>query len=328
MEDFAPLIRSDIDLVSAFGTTSRTNLAKMTQSQRVNGTGRRKGTDLGSPDVKREAKGSKGIAKDKERNDRLTNGEKSDVEEGNADEGFWEQAYHDMGEGFWAEVFRNADRDSSTQVSSYHIRHIEQHLQLLAQPPRSYVRRIDRNNRVEWMVDFPELVSQIRQSELQSIVSDRFGAVALRLVRILQEKGRLDEKQIANAALIRQKDIRATLTAMHEAGFLELQEVPRDHSYHASRTVFLWFFDPARCGRSVLEGAYKSMARFLQRLAAERKKRRSVLDKSQRTDVVGNEEKYLSPREREVLRDWKVKEEKLLGQIMRLDRMVELFRDF
>ncbi|KAI9750125.1 MAG: RNA polymerase III subunit C82 [Lichina confinis] len=328
VEDFAPLIRSDIDLVSAFGTTSRTNLAKMTQSQRVNGTGRRKGTDLGSPDVKREAKGSKGIAKDKERNDRLTNGEKSDVEEGNADEGFWEQAYHDMGEGFWAEVFRNADRDSSTQVSSHHIRHIEQHLQLLAQPPRSYVRRIDRNNRVEWMVDFPELVSQIRQSELQSIVSDRFGAVALRLVRILQEKGRLDEKQIANAALIRQKDIRATLTAMHEAGFLELQEVPRDHSYHASRTVFLWFFDPARCGRSVLEGAYKSMARFLQRLAAERKKRRSVLDKSQRTDVVGNEEKYLSPREREVLRDWKVKEEKLLGQIMRLDRMVELFRDF
>ena len=328
MEEFAPLIRSDIDLLSAFGTTTRTHLAKMTQSQRVNGTARRKGPDLGSPDVRREAKGSKGIAKDQERNDRLTNGEKSDIEEGIADDAFWEHAYHDMDGGFWDEVFRNADRESSTQVSSHHIRHIEQHLQLLAQSPHSYVRRIDRNNRVEWTVDFRELVSQIRQSELESIVSDRFGAVALRLVRILQEKGRLDEKQIANAALIRQKDIRATLTAMHEAGFLELQEVPRDHSYHASRTVFLWFFDPARCACSVLEGAYKSMARFLQRLAAERKKRRSVLEKSQRTDVVGNEEKYLSPRERDVLRDWKAKEEKLLGQIMRLDRMVELFRDF
>lgn len=198
-------------------------------------------------------------------------------------------------------------------------------LRLLAQEPHRLVHFLE-NGKVT--VDFRHLVRQLKETELEDVITSRFGTLALRLVRILLEKGKLDEKQISNLALVRQKDIRVTLTAMHQAGFLELQEVPRDNSRNASRTMFLWFFDPERCRQMVLEDMYKTMARLLQRAASEREYMRPLLDKAQRTDVVGKEEIYLSQEEQRALRATLEEEEKLLGQVMRLDRQVELLRDF
>ncbi|KAI9886057.1 MAG: hypothetical protein M1823_002130 [Watsoniomyces obsoletus] len=202
------------------------------------------------------------------------------------------------------------------------------HLQLLARSPFRFIERIKKGHRTEWTVDFPRLVKDLQQRELEDLLLKKFGSMALRLIRILSEKGKLDEKQLSNLALVRPKDIRQTLTPMHEAGFIELQEIARDASHTASRTIFLWYWDSERCMALVLENLYKMMARLLQRAVTERKKMRLLLSKAERTDVIGNEERYLSLGERKALQIWRDKEERLLGGMMRLDRLVELFRDY
>ena len=205
---------------------------------------------------------------------------------------------------------------------------IRDHFRILAQTPHCFVRQVNGRRHGEWTVDFRRLVNRHKQAELENIILMKFGDIALRLVRILSEKGKLDERQISNLALIRPKDSRATLSMMHEAGFLELQEVPRDVAHQPTRTIYLWFFDADRCAQMVLENIYKMMARLLQRNMSERQDIRPLLDKAERTDVVGQEERYLTLQERKSLQAWRDKEEKLLGQIMRLDRQVELLRDY
>jgi DNA-directed RNA polymerase III subunit RPC3 len=70
------------------------------------------------------------------------------------------------------------------------------------------------------------------------------------------------------------------------------------------------------------------MARCLQRANTEKEKMRPLLAKAERTDVVGREEHYLSKIERTALQSWKEKEERLLGQVARLDKLVGIFRDY
>lgn len=205
---------------------------------------------------------------------------------------------------------------------------VNQHLKLLAQDPHAFVRQTAGRGQGEWTVDFELLAKDLIQFELEALLTARFGGNATRVVRILQKKGKLDEKQVGQFGLIRTKELRALLTAMQEAGYVDTQEVPRDTTRQPSRTIYLWLFDSNRCRQLVLNDIYKAMARLLQRIRVERNKMRGVLEKAERTDVVGHETEYLSKPELEALEAWRATEEKLLVQLDRQDDLVALFRDF
>ena len=207
---------------------------------------------------------------------------------------------------------------------------IRQHLLLLAEHPLEFVEYIKRtpSKPEQWTVNFCSLARQLRQMELENTIATRFGPGATRLVRIFLEKGKLDEKAITSIGLINQKLMRSILTAMHEAGQLELQEIPRDNARQPSRTMFLWYFDPERCRKKLLEETYKAMARCLQRARVEKEAVQLTIDKANRTDVVGKEDEYLGVDERMALSTWREKEERLLGEVGRLDDLVAVLRDF
>ncbi|KAI9670161.1 MAG: RNA polymerase III subunit C82 [Caeruleum heppii] len=220
-------------------------------------------------------------------------------------------------------------RDRTTRYTQ-----VRKHLRLLAEDPSRFIKQLSRDHSSfnaesdTWVVDFASLIKWLRQSELETIITARFGPLGTRAVSILLDKGKLDEKQISNLALVKQKEIRSLLTAMHEAGFLQLQEVPRDNSRAPSRTIFLWYYDPETCRQLVLEDLYKTMTRLLQRIGVEKEGLRMLIEKAERTDVRGHEDVYLSLQERDALQRWRETEERLLGQVGRLDRMVGILRDF
>lgn len=207
---------------------------------------------------------------------------------------------------------------------------IRQNLLLLAEHPYRFVRHIRRmaNQPESWSVSFASLSRQLRLIELENIITSRYTTDGLRIVRILQDKGKLDEKAIGNFGLMNSKVLRSYLTMMHESGHLELQEVPRDNNRQPSRTMFLWFFDPERCRQKILEQTYKTMARCLQKVKVEREAVQTLIDKAARTDVVGKEDEYLGLDERTALEEWRGREEKLLGEVGRLDDLVAVMRDF
>ncbi|KAI9836205.1 MAG: hypothetical protein M1819_001542 [Sarea resinae] len=218
---------------------------------------------------------------------------------------------------------------SSSDNRIHRMTEIKRHLQLLAEHPHHFVRAAGNRGLGEWRVDFRSLVHTLQQTELLNSIAARFGGpLAPRLVRVLLDKGKLDEKQIAHIAMLRQKEIRVTLTAMQEAGYVELQEVPRDNNRQPSRTMYFWYFDAERCRMLVLEESYKAMARALQRVREERRGVQAVIDKAERTDVVGKEDVYLAKGERAALQRWRDKEEKLLGAVGRLDALVGVLRDY
>ena len=206
---------------------------------------------------------------------------------------------------------------------------IRQHLLLLASHPPQFLHHIPATpyHPEKWAVAFGHLNKRLLSLSLTQIITTRFGPLAARLVRILDNKGKLDEKTLTALGLINQKTMRSLLTAMHRAGHVELQEIPRDTQRQPSRTMYLWYFDPERCKAKLLEETYKSMARALQRARAEREKIRGLIGKASRTDVVGKEHILLSAAERTALGTWRGTEERILGEVDRLDDLVGLFRD-
>jgi DNA-directed RNA polymerase III subunit RPC3 len=202
------------------------------------------------------------------------------------------------------------------------------HLLLLAEHSPSFVTKCGNGGRGEWTVDFARLVDYLQQIELDTFVLQTFGRRGHRIARILREKGKLDEKQIPKIGLLKTKDVRTSLIQMHMAGFVDIQEIPRDNNRTAQRTIFLWFFDTERVTAILMEKIYKTMSRSLQVLKVQKREYSDVLSLAERTDVKGQEEELLAGDKLRKLRTIRDQEERILAEISRLDQLVSVFRDF
>lgn len=205
---------------------------------------------------------------------------------------------------------------------------VDQHLSILAQPPHFLTSKLMINALINWKVEFRHLARKLRHLELERMIEARYGDVALRVIRVLRAKGRLDEKRLQEISLLPFKDLRQVLASMQAGGFVDLQEVPRDAQRQPSRTIYLWFYDPDRVCGSVLEDTYKTMSRCLQRLRFGRTRLKDFLEKTERSDIKGNEDLMLNETEQETLRQWRAKEALLLGEVARLDDMIAVMRDY
>lgn len=224
-------------------------------------------------------------------------------------------------------------KKENVEANSYRDRNkrlklIEQHMNLLAEHPRRFVTKIGSLGQGQWRVNFPALIKGMQRTEIETVVNSRFGTIATRIVRMLAMKGKLEEKQLANLALMRQKDIRSILTNMQEVGLVDAQEVPKDNRRQPSGSYYLWYFDHDRCRQLIISDLYKAMARLIQRAQHEKDQYSALIEKAERLDVVGHEEEYLTANDKNGLREWREKEEKLLTQLERQDDVVALLRDF
>ncbi|KAK9378550.1 RNA polymerase III subunit RPC82-domain-containing protein [Kockiozyma suomiensis] len=198
---------------------------------------------------------------------------------------------------------------------------LNMHLALLCSSPSlPFLKRVGSKGGGEYTIDFSALMNSIRALEYDKLIAKRQGAVACRLLRIIRDKGRIDEKQIAQAALLPAKEIRAHLTALHECGGLDLQEVPRGADRAPSRTYYLWHHRPAAAHALMAQQVIRAMTRCYARVIDERARRPGVFAKIAR-------EAALSAAEVEEVRKLRDVEEKLVVQITRLDRLVLVFRD-
>lgn len=208
------------------------------------------------------------------------------------------------------------------------IEQMRQHLLLLAESGQQFARHCGTRDQGEWTVDFDLLVRRLREFELDALVEASFGRQGLRLIKILRKEGKLDDRTLPGVALMKKADCHMKMVELELAGYLDVQEVPRDANRTASRTLFLWFFDLEKTQTRLLDNTYKSMVRHLQRLEVERRKKRNVLSVAERKDVQGMEAEKLRGDVYNEYQGFLDIESKLLGQIGRLDDLVGVFRDF
>jgi len=202
---------------------------------------------------------------------------------------------------------------------------LRQHLLLLAESSQGFIRHCGSD---EWTVDFIPLMRVLREAELDSVIERKSGREGLRLVQILRAKGKLDEKALHNVALMRKPEVQQKMVEMQKAGFVHIQEVPKDNKADVKKSFFLWFCDADKSMAKLVDNSYKAMVRCIQVLDELRQNESDVLLLTQRTDVKGREKDVMRKEYYDRYSRFQDHERKLWGQVMRLDDLVALLRDY
>ncbi|KAI6019632.1 RNA polymerase III subunit RPC82-domain-containing protein [Pisolithus orientalis] len=178
-------------------------------------------------------------------------------------------------------------------------------------------------------VEFDIISRRLRRRVLESVARERHGEDAVRIIRLLLDVGKMDEKQVAKVAMMANKDVRPLLSAMSSDCLISTQEIAKSTDHNPTRTFYLWHVDLDRAYSTLLSSLYKTLFNISARRQAEQEEPeiRAVLAKCERTDVA-QDEKLLTRRERELLSEWKRRREKLSVLEMRVEEAVFILRDF
>jgi len=178
-------------------------------------------------------------------------------------------------------------------------------------------------------VEFEIVCRRLRRRILETVTRERHGDDGVRIVRLLLDTGKMDEKQISKVGMMANKDVRPLLSAMSADSLISLQEVPKSADRNPTRTFYLWYVDLQKAYSVLLDHLYKTLYNIAMRRQAEEEEPaiKAVLQKRQRSDVSQDEERLLTRNEREVLAQWEKKREKLTVLEMRIEEAVFVLRD-
>ncbi|KAF9072978.1 RNA polymerase III subunit RPC82 helix-turn-helix domain-containing protein [Rhodocollybia butyracea] len=164
------------------------------------------------------------------------------------------------------------------------------------------------------LVLFDIIARRLRRQVLESVARERHGAEGVRVLRLLMDTGKLDEKQISKMAMMPQKDVRPLLAGLSASSLVSTVEVPRSADRNPTRTIYLWQVDVPKAFSHILNVLYKTLYNISARRRAQVDNDLhlvGVLEKCERSDVSEDVEGLLTPHENERLKVWKEEEEKL-----------------
>ena len=109
-------------------------------------------------------------------------------------------------------------------------------------------------------VEFDIISRRLRRRVLEAVTRERHGDDGVRILRLLLDAGKMDEKQvrpcfpphetgssivfqISKVAMIAAKDVRPLLSALATDSLISIQDVPKSADRNPTRTFYLWQVD-------------------------------------------------------------------------------------
>ncbi|KAG0351738.1 RNA polymerase III subunit C82 [Podila minutissima] len=179
----------------------------------------------------------------------------------------------------------------------------------------------------QYVINLKAASKIMKKNLIQTVISSRFGSPYVRIMNMLLDKGKLEEKMISKFSMMPVKDVREKLTTLCTFGVLNLQEVPKSQDRTPSRTFYLWEVILTRAADALVDRLYHTMGNLRQRRFVEKAKRAVLLSKCERTDVQANDS-LLNAAEKKELDTLGGILEMLEVQELRIAQMVMTLRDF
>ncbi|KAI8894852.1 hypothetical protein BC833DRAFT_623575 [Globomyces pollinis-pini] len=204
---------------------------------------------------------------------------------------------------------------------------VYEYLQLMSHDDIPIFKRQDEMGGGKYVVRLKDMATKFRSEIIETIAMEKCGQVGKRVWRILKEKLKIDDKEIAKQAVVEEKEARTALYKLLQFGLVFMQDVPKTLDHSASRTIILWFVDINRTSEILLQNSYKTIHRLKIRHAYQLEKRKVLIEKANRTDILSGVGK-LPANDLKLYEILKSECKQLVGQIQRLDQMVMKLRDF
>ncbi|PSC73409.1 DNA-directed RNA polymerase III subunit RPC3 [Micractinium conductrix] len=175
----------------------------------------------------------------------------------------------------------------------------------------------------QYVMHLPLVLNMARLLDMQAVIRNKFGPHGVRIWRLLLINGQLEQKQVADLAMITKEEAREKLYAMLKSGYLGLQDVPRTADHAPSRTFYTWRANMDAGIARVASDLYRAAGNLHARLTHELTKQQELVDLLEDGHVAG----HVLERRRDEIQMLRAVNTRLEASLMDLDFQICKFCD-
>jgi len=145
--------------------------------------------------------------------------------------------------------------------------HLRDYLETLTRD--GFLRKTDEMQGGVYVPNISQTVDMLKQRIIESNINEKYGHVSKRIYRLLVTRKFVDQKQVAQIAMVHVEQAREKLYRMHADGYTCLQEVPKGSERVVAKTMFFWSVNEKHVLTKVLDDTLKTMLNILKRYSHE-----------------------------------------------------------
>eukprot|EP01024_Parvocaulis_polyphysoides_P054362 TRINITY_DN5489_c0_g2_i2.p1 TRINITY_DN5489_c0_g2~~TRINITY_DN5489_c0_g2_i2.p1 ORF type:complete len:538 (-),score=60.36 TRINITY_DN5489_c0_g2_i2:357-1796(-) len=174
-----------------------------------------------------------------------------------------------------------------------------------------------------YSVDMDAIIQLRKVKDMEGIIKQKFDSSGLRIFKLLYIRGFMEERVVADLAMVEIKHCRSLLMQMFHAGYVSLQEIPRTSDHKPLTTIYTYFVNLEQAFNQVGKDLYKMLLNLCIRAKHEHDQENDLL---QMVEVQGVGKLNQVQQQRLVTVNRKLM--MLEGGTIKLDETVALFNDF
>lgn len=202
------------------------------------------------------------------------------------------------------------------------VSYVNNHLKLLS---KASVPFLEESKPGVYHIPYSKIMPALRSYNYNYLVASTLGPSAMRICRCIAANKLVSEKVINSTALMKEKDIRSTISSLIKYNVVEIQEVPRTVDRSAARAVFLFRIKENHSYAFMKQNLEWNIANLLHKKEQLKENNATLLMKANRDDVRGREKELLLPSE---LNQLKMIRERELNAYVRIARIISLWEIF
>uniref|UniRef100_A0A915CJE7 DNA-directed RNA polymerase III subunit RPC3 n=2 Tax=Parascaris univalens TaxID=6257 RepID=A0A915CJE7_PARUN len=163
---------------------------------------------------------------------------------------------------------------------------IEVALRIMSDDSDQIVRRIGDSAGGLYVVDFEKAISVQCQSNIESIIREKFDSVAVRIFRLLLQKGHLEEEQIEKLAMLSSKESKELCYTLLDEHFISVRHVAKTNDFAPARTFCLYHVDLSDLAQLLYDNICKTLRNVIVRRRHETKEHRMLIERQLKMESI------------------------------------------
>ncbi|CAI4230044.1 unnamed protein product [Auanema sp. JU1783] len=152
-------------------------------------------------------------------------------------------------------------------------------LKSLVEESSGVLRKVGDSSGGLFVTDFERAITLLCQNHIESLIREQLDTKAVRIFRLLQNKGHLEEEHIEKLTMMSSKETRELLYALQEEGYIFTRPFGKTNDFAPARTLYLYYVNLKQTVQLLVEYTCKTLRNLMLRRQHEYKENKSLSDK-------------------------------------------------
>uniref|UniRef100_A0A914NME1 DNA-directed RNA polymerase III subunit RPC3 n=1 Tax=Meloidogyne incognita TaxID=6306 RepID=A0A914NME1_MELIC len=163
---------------------------------------------------------------------------------------------------------------------------LDEKLNIICRDMTGILRRVGDSGGGVYIINYEKGIETLCLEHIESAIREKINDKAVRIFRLLNSRGFLEEEQLEKEAMLSSKETKELCCSLMDYSFITTRQVARANDFAPARLTFLYIVNKSQLLSAVIDYTLLTIRNVIRRRMVEREKYEPLLDRQLKMEVI------------------------------------------